>query len=168
MTKIISLMEAISEHPTLGQAYLYARKAHEGITDDNGDGYFDVHLRQVASCLAVVSPGDPNLIAAGLLHDTIEDTDVTYEELHQKFGADVADLVMEVTHEEANEYGWGYYFPRLKSKRGITLKFADRLSNLGRMMSWSQDRIDHYLRRSRFWKWSEGECPTCHGKGTLG
>ena len=49
----------------------------------------------------------------------------------------------------------GYWSPRLKTKRGIILKFADRLSNLSRIESWDKKRQEHYLKKSKFWK-SEG------------
>ncbi len=90
-------------------------------------------------------------MSAGLLHDTIEDTNTTYEELVQFFGNRVADLVMEVTHE-GQKNSKGFYFPRLKSKEGILIKFADRLSNLSRMSTWNEDRKAQYLRKSNFWK----------------
>lgn len=106
---------------------------------------------KVAELLKIVAPDDENLIAAGYLHDTIEDTDPTYEELVDAFNLDVADLVMEVT-QEGRKDSYGYYFPRLHSQRGITLKFADRLSNLTRLQSWSPKRRAQYLRRSSFWK----------------
>ena len=80
----------------------------------------------------------------------IEDTETEYGEIAIKFNEDIADLVMEVTHEGNKDTG--YYFPRLKTKRGIILKFADRLSNLSRMECWDEERQQHYLKRSKFWK----------------
>ena len=94
---------------------------------------------------------DENIICAELLHDTIEDTDTTYEELVEEFNKTVADLVMEVTHEGSKD-DFGYYFPRLKSKDAILIKFADRLSNLSRMEEWDDTRQKQYLKRSKFWK----------------
>src|SRR5258708_19828995 len=56
------------------------------------------HLAEVANLLALVTDGaDAELVAAGWLHDTIEDTKTTREELAPKFGDHVADLVAEVT-----------------------------------------------------------------------
>jgi (p)ppGpp synthase/HD superfamily hydrolase len=131
----------------------FARAKHGDTLDDNGALFFDAHLAKVAELLKVVSPEDENLIAAGYLHDTIEDTNTTYEELVGAFNQDVADLVMEVT-QEGRKDSFGYFFPRLQSQRGIELKFADRLSNLSRLQSWNQKRRDQYLRKSRFWKTS--------------
>ena len=94
--------------------------------------------------------GDEEVIAAALLHDVIEDTGVGFMELSREFGLRVANLVMEVTHEgRPDEHG--YYFPRLKSKDAILIKFADRISNLSRMEPWPEKRRQQYLRKSKFW-----------------
>lgn len=129
----------------------FARAKHGDALDDSGQLFFEAHVEQVAELLRVVAPDDEHLIAAGYLHDTIEDTGTTYAELVETFNQDVADLVMEVTQEGRRD-SYGYSFPRLQSQRGITLKFADRLSNLSRMQSWSPERRAQYLRTSRFWR----------------
>lgn len=129
----------------------FAIKKHNGHLDDNGDDYAMSHLFVVVDIMLGVDRADDNLRAAAWLHDTLEDTETTLEELKQEFGDDIAGLVLEVTHEgEADNHG--YYFPHLHSKRGIMLKFADRLSNMSRMESWSEARQIHYLKRSKFWK----------------
>lgn len=132
------------------KASRFAKRKHGIQLDDNGRNYFYGHVNQVYRLLVMVTE-DPNVLAAGLLHDTIEDTDTSYEELVQEFGGTIADLVMEVTHEGKAD-NKGYYFPRLATKEGIMIKFADRLSNLSRMESWPQERQAHYLRKSKFWK----------------
>lgn len=132
------------------KAWNFALKKHEGQLDDTGAPYFK-HPAQVYDILIEVVPSDHNLLAAALLHDTLEDTETTYEELVKEFNQDVADLVNEVTHDGAKD-NYGLYFPRLHSKRGILLKFADRLSNLSRMENWDKERQEHYLRKSKFWK----------------
>lgn len=131
------------------KAAIFAHIQHVDQLDDEGKPYYD-HVLTVAMILRQVTD-DPEVIAAGYLHDTIEDTNTTYEELVEEFGQRVADLVMEVTQEGTND-SKGYYFPRLHSKEGIMIKFADRLSNLSRMGSWDADRQAHYLKRSKFWK----------------
>lgn len=127
----------------------FAVKKHEGVLDDDGKPFI-VHPQQVYEMLDVIVEDD-NLLAAAWLHDTLEDTDTTYEELVKEFNKDVADLVNEVTHEGSKDEK-GYYFPRLKTQRGIMLKFADRLSNISRMESWTYERKEHYLMRSKFWR----------------
>jgi (p)ppGpp synthase/HD superfamily hydrolase len=60
-----------------------------------------LHLLEVAQLVAAsLSEPDNNLIIAALLHDTIEDTATTQEELARRFGSDVADLVAEVTDDK--------------------------------------------------------------------
>ena len=95
-----------------------------------------------------------DLTAAALLHDILEDTDVTYEQLKEEFGTTIADLVNEVTHEGKPDTK-GYYFPRLKTQEGYMIKFADRLHNLSRMKELSEGKQKHYLKTSRFWRKEE-------------
>lgn len=133
------------------KAFDFAAEKHKGQVDDDGKDFFMAHPAMVGTLLAVLVPRDNNLIAAGLLHDTLEDTDTTYEELEREFNKDIADLVNEVTQEGEKDVK-GYYFPRLETQRGIMLKFADRLSNLSRLESWTPERKAHYLKRSKFWR----------------
>ena len=132
----------------LDKAASFGRKKHEGQLDDDGKPYFE-HCCQVVDILKNVTD-DEDIIAAAYLHDTIEDCNVTYNEIKEKFGEKIADLVLEVTHDDYRDKG--HTFPRLHSKEGIMIKFADRLSNISRMQPWDKERQEHYLRRSKFWK----------------
>jgi len=93
------------------------------------------HLIEVARLIADSSDQlDPELIMAGLLHDTVEDTGVTKEEIAHKFGPDVASLVAEVTDDktlpkETRKALQVKNAPK-KSLRGQTLKLADKISNV--------------------------------------
>ena len=127
----------------------FAKQKHKGQKDDSGLDYFTSHVEQVVSVLRCVTE-DERIISAGYLHDTLEDTDTTIEELLREFGEYVTTLVVEMTHE--GDKKTGYYFPNLKSREGILIKFADRLSNLSRMETWTPERRAHYLKRSKFWK----------------
>lgn len=130
------------------KAMFFATKKHENQYDDEGKHYF-FHPMKVAEILKLITEDD-NLIAAAYLHDTLEDTDTTYEELVEKFNQDIADLVVEVTKAK-NEKG-EKIFPNLKTQRGMILKFADRLHNISRMESWSEEKKEKYLQSSIFWK----------------
>lgn len=145
-------MDIYKTLPLLNRARQYAADAHAGQYRDDGKPFIN-HPITVARILLAAFPDaevDQNLIAAAYLHDTIEDTATTYEDLIREFDQDIADLVMEVTHEGDETHG--FYFPRLHTQRGIMLKFADRLSNIADMQSWSDDRKAHYLKKSKFWK----------------
>lgn len=127
----------------------FAEYKHRGQLDDCGKSYFEVHICQVADILSRITMDD-DIICAGLLHDTLEDTETTFKELQKEFGLRVADLVYQVTHDGTND-NYGYYFPRLEMKDAILIKFADRLSNLSRMEAWAIPRQEQYLSKSKFW-----------------
>lgn len=76
----------------------YATKAHEGQVRKGGDIPFITHPIAVASML--LSWCSEKTVVAALLHDTIEDTDVTYEDLVAEFGKEVADMVLDVTEKD--------------------------------------------------------------------
>lgn len=131
------------------KALEFASERHKGQLDDQGRPYFFAHLVQVHSLLTDVTD-DEEIICAGVLHDVIEDTKTTYEELVREFNKPIADLVMELSEERSSE--GGSYFPRLSSRKAVLVKFADRLSNLSRMDDWPGDRQQRYLEMSRFWR----------------
>lgn len=142
--------DVIEDSEQIIKAKDFAKKKHANQLDDSGKDYFEAHLVQVFNVLNQLTD-DEDILSAGLLHDTIEDTNTTREELVKEFGKVVADLVMEVTHEGKKDK-FGYYFPRLKTKDGITIKLADRNSNVSRMHSWGKQRQQQYLRKTKFWR----------------
>ena len=129
------------------KALEYASEKHKGQLDDQGRPYFFAHIVQVHSILKDVTD-DEETLCAGILHDIIEDTDITYDDLVREFNKPIADLVNELTQEGNLETG--YYFPRLHSRKAVIVKFADRLSNLSRMDDWPGDRQLSYLGMSQF------------------
>jgi GTP pyrophosphokinase len=85
----------IADRELIQHAYRLAEKAHEGQKRASGEPYVN-HCLAVAGILAEYSmPAD--IIAAGLLHDTVEDTSIKYDELRRDFGEGVANLVQGVT-----------------------------------------------------------------------
>src|SRR5262249_11951927 len=78
-----------------------ARKhAHQRRKGELAEPYVN-HLSDVARLLAEATNGeDATLVVAGLLHDTLEDTETTFDELGKEFGREVADLVAEVTDDK--------------------------------------------------------------------
>ena len=103
------------------KAFFFAIEKHNGQVYNGGAFFF--HPLQVYGLVKDNRPDDYNLQAAALLHDTVEDTETTYEELWVEFGKDVADLVQEVTKDENKD------FPHLSTARGLLLKAADRFAN---------------------------------------
>lgn len=132
------------------RAMRFAIEKHKEQLDDDGKSYFTEHLNKVAHAVETFTD-DETVIAAAYLHDVLEDTDTCYSALKDYFGKRVADLVHEVT-DEGKADNYGKYFPRLKSADAILIKLCDRASNISRMESWSQERKEHYLKRTKFWK----------------
>jgi len=130
------------------KALEFASIKHEGQMDDQGRPYFFAHIIQVYSLLKDVTD-DVEVLCAGILHDTIEDTGTSYDELVREFNKEIADLVLELTFQGDEEVG--RYFPLLHSHKAIVVKYADRLSNLVRMVDWPGDWQEGYLKNSVFW-----------------
>lgn len=130
------------------KALEFASIKHRGQLDDQGRPYFFAHIVQVYNILNVVT-ADEAVLCAGILHDVIEDTGTSYEELIKEFNREIADLVVELTHIGVKDTG--RYFPFLHSRKAIIVKFADRLSNISRMDDWPGDWQLDYLNESRFW-----------------
>lgn len=97
---------------------------------------------------------DPVTIAGALLHDTIEDTDTSYDKIKDLFGKDVADLVAEVTDDKrlpkAERKRLQVVNAPHKSLRASQLKLADKISNIRDISvsppdDWDEERKDDYL-----------------------
>ncbi|MCD8119901.1 MAG: bifunctional (p)ppGpp synthetase/guanosine-3',5'-bis(diphosphate) 3'-pyrophosphohydrolase [Lachnospiraceae bacterium] len=121
------------------RAYEVASKAHEGQKRKSGEPYI-IHPICTAIILAELEL-DKETIAAGLLHDVVEDTAVTKEQIVEWFGQDVADLVDGVTKltrlsydvdkvEEQAENLRKMFLAMAKDIRVILIKLADRLHNM--------------------------------------
>jgi len=110
------------------------------------------HGYQVVRILKQVTK-DTNILTAGLLHDVLEDTDISYNELRNNTTPTIALLVWEVTKTGPNE------FKNLHSKEAIMIKFADRLSNISNLPFPKPKEIGEreYLNKSVFWKTSKAK-----------
>lgn len=122
----------------INHAYDYIMIKHKDQKRKSGEPYTN-HLIWVAYILATLQTG-PKTITAGLLHDVMEDCDVSREEMIENFGEEVTSLVEGVTKiskmpfkDEADVYAENHrkiYIAMAKDIRVILIKFADRLHNM--------------------------------------
>lgn len=134
---------------------------------ERAEPYFN-HLAEVAHVLAEACNGeDENLVLAGLLHDTIEDTDTEHSELEEIFGRDVADLVEEVSDDKSLDKGERKWLQvekaHKKSDRAKCLEIADKTCNLRALIqsppsAWEAERIREYF------KWAKKVVNRCRGR----
>jgi len=144
----LSLMKKVS----LQNAFLFAKNAHQEQMRESGKPYWE-HPANVACILASMNMDAPTIIA-GLLHDIIEDTKYTYEDISKAFGSEIADLVEGVsklkkyhykTHKSRKEQQAENFRKLLISItediRIILIKLADRLHNMRTIKYLDQEKI---------------------------
>ncbi len=127
-----------ADEDLLNRAYVYAMKAHGNQKRASGEAYFN-HPLEVAAILTEMKL-DAATIAAALLHDTVEDTEATHQEIEEKFGPEIAALVDGltkiakldlVTKEAAQAENLRKLLLAMsKDVRVLLVKLADRLHNM--------------------------------------
>ncbi|MCA9554743.1 MAG: bifunctional (p)ppGpp synthetase/guanosine-3',5'-bis(diphosphate) 3'-pyrophosphohydrolase [Myxococcales bacterium] len=140
LNDIISKVESYQPSADLDlirRAYVFSAKAHQGQVRKSGDPYL-IHPLEVAELLADMRL-DAHAICAGILHDTVEDTETTVKDLEVHFGKDVADIVDGVTKlnipfntafEKQAENFRRMLVAMAQDIRVILVKLADRLHNM--------------------------------------
>ncbi|MGL6247739.1 MAG: RelA/SpoT family protein [Culicoidibacterales bacterium] len=135
----------------IDRAYRWAVRAHENQYRKSGEPYI-IHPISVAYILTTLIVG-PSTIAAGFLHDVVEDTPITLEEISKEFGPQVAKLVSGVTKLDKLEYRASdatsanyqkLIISMVEDVRVIIIKLADRLHNMrtiGNLPELKQKRI---------------------------
>ncbi len=172
-TKIDFLIERVKkQNPSadvekIREAYECANRAHEGQKRKNGDPYI-IHPVSVAEIIVEMGL-DTDSICAGLLHDCMEDTDFQYDQIKEKFGVDVAELVDGVTRlgrlhyskeQEQMEDLRKMLIAMAKDIRVILIKLADRLHNMRTIQFMSEEK-----QRSKSLETMEIYAPIAHRLG---
>jgi RelA/SpoT family (p)ppGpp synthetase len=162
----------------LERAYALAEKAHSGQRRRSGEPYLH-HPVAVAHLLAEIGM-DPDTIAAGLLHDVVEESGVSVHEIERAFGADIASLVDGVTKlehldrfrskggkqrdEQESESLRKMFLAMADDVRVVMIKLADRLHNMRtlraldpqRQRSFARETLDIFAplaNRLGLWQW---------------
>ena len=136
------------DNDLLVRAYNYAKAAHANQKRASGEDYF-IHPYCVAEILVDLGM-DASAVAAALLHDVVEDTPVTREELRKEFGDEICELVDGVTkldkivftskEEEQAENLRKMFFAMARDVRVVMIKLADRLHNMRSLQYLSHER----------------------------
>src|SRR5579885_1631433 len=154
LTKFRDLMKRMQESrpqddlTIVKKAYDYSLKHHDGQTRASGEPYL-VHPLEVALVLAEMKM-DPVAVAAGLLHDSVEDTSVTIQDIQKEFGEQVAHIVEGVTkiskidfatrEEQQAENLRKMMLAMVDDIRVVLIKLADRLHNMRTLEHLQPDR----------------------------
>lgn len=129
------------------KAYKFGEAAHASQKRMSGEPYFN-HTFETAKILAHLGM-DAQTIAAGLLHDVLEDTKTTEEEIEREFGKDILFLIKGVTklgtlkyrgHERHVESLRKFFVAMANDLRVVIIKFADRLHNLQTLQYVREDK----------------------------
>lgn len=138
LTDTIRAYNPASDEQLINRAYVYAMRAHGSQTRINGDPYFS-HPLQVAGILTELKLDDATIVTA-LLHDTVEDTETTHQDIHELFGKEIGLLVDGVTKldklelsspDAAQAENFRKLFMAMSQDiRVLLVKLADRLHNM--------------------------------------
>jgi len=139
---------AAEDQRLIREAFEFAYQLHQGQYRKSGEAYIS-HPVAVAGLLRELGGSGP-MIAAGFLHDVVEDTDVTPEELEERFGSEVRQLVEGVTKlskfkfssktERQAENFRRMFLAMAQDIRVIVVKLADRLHNMRTLEFMSEDK----------------------------
>ncbi|GAA1143495.1 bifunctional (p)ppGpp synthetase/guanosine-3',5'-bis(diphosphate) 3'-pyrophosphohydrolase [Nocardioides aquiterrae] len=138
----------------LERAYTTAEKMHGTQTRKSGDPYI-THPLAVTTILADIGMTEPTL-AAALLHDTVEDTPYTLEQVRQDFGEEIAQLVDGVTKLDKVKYGDSAQAETIRKMivamsrdiRVLVIKLADRLHNMRTLRYVKQETQERVARET--------------------
>jgi len=169
--KLIEKMEKVNKKVNkefIKKAFFFAKESHEGQFRVSGEPYYE-HPVSVAISLFDLGMDDVT-VASALLHDVLEDTEVTHEEMEKKFGKEVVELVEGVTklgkipysskEEQQIENLRKMFLAMAKDIRVIIIKLADRLHNLRTMKSMPDEK-----RREKALETMEIYAPLAHRLG---
>ncbi|WP_441238576.1 HD domain-containing protein [Bradyrhizobium sp. 930_D9_N1_4] len=152
----------------ISKAAELAARRHNGMArKGRGNEPYINHLAEVANLLAIATDGaDAELVAAGWLHDVIEDTKTTREELAQKFSDRVASLVVECTDDmtllKAERRRRQVVDAPHKSPGAKLIKIADKISNIGARIH-SDPTADERNDLADYTGWAEQVVAGCRG-----
>lgn len=138
-------------------AFLFAKRAHEGQARHGGQPYIEHPLAVAALLVEHYSAYHQHMILAALLHDVVEDTEVTLGEIRERYGSQVWKIVNWLTNPEQDEgESRTRYYKRVQTRwpqfswGAKMVKLADRLHNLRSLpkSKWNKKQRAFYAQKS--------------------
>jgi len=144
----------------------FAKKKHAGQLRKNGKTTTFSHLKDVVKNLKKMKVTNKDIICAAWLHDTIEDTDTDFDSIKDRFGKNIADIVVSVTKDnrlpkKQREMKYGKDLKDSSTKAKL-VKIADILANVndapnaGRNTKWEKQQ---FVKKSKYWSYVSGVKP---------
>ena len=124
-------MELVSE------AISFAVKVHDGMRRKTNNAPYILHPLESATIVGTMTD-DQNVIAGAILHDVVEDTDVTIEEIEEKFGKRVRELVESETENKRPEMPASETW---RIRKEESLKVLENTNDIGVLMVWLGDKL---------------------------
>ena len=144
----------------ISDARNFAKKKHAGQLRKNGKTTTFSHLKDVIKNLKKMKVTNKDIICAAWLHDTIEDTDTDFDSIKDRFGKNIAEIVVSVTKDnrlprKQREIKYGKDL-KSSSTKGKLVKIADILANVndapnaGKNARWEKQQ---FVKKSKYWSY---------------
>lgn len=152
--RLQSILQALAQDPAapaaelIRQAYYWAQECHQGQVRKDGAPMFE-HVLGVTESVLATGARDAELIAAALLHDVVENTLVSLEEVRERFGGRVADLVDAVTNRPDDDAASAAQRAVEAGRDALLLRLCDRLDGVRRSSGRKKKSRREFLRDSR-------------------
>ena len=132
----------------VSQAIIFAVQAHDGMRRKKSDVPYILHPLEASVIVGTMS-SDQNLIAAAVLHDVVEDTDITLDQIGEKFGERVKELVASETENKRLDLppsdSW-------RIRKEESLKVLENCNDTGILMVWLGDKLANMRAIYQEWK----------------
>jgi len=142
VSNLVGYNYAMNKNDMLNEAISFAAEAHKGAIRKLDKSPYILHPMETC-VIAGTMTDDVNILAAALLHDTIEDAGVKKEEIREKFGDRVAQLVCAETETKSN--GW-------KKRKEDSIEELKKTTDLGVKIIWLSDKLSNLRSFVRMWR----------------
>jgi len=140
---------------SLGKAGVFADNAHKGQHRKTSGAPYIIHPTAVVRILQKLGVKDKNILVAAYLHDVLENSSISYNDIKREFNKEISQLVKEVTSNKKGitVYGKPKYLAHKmikSSDAGLIIKLADRAHNISDLSSMKQDKAQAYADQTFF------------------